>query len=184
MMKMVVIMVSISLAMSGSQPLAVAGDSPLLIGLFDSSQLSGQSNVLMKPLAKALRDRGYKTIALIPQRAKDPQQITRSRLDVLIYLGADHTIAMGQRCIEYLKEGGRFWFIGDAGPFTGSVFTAVDSSDQFIFSNGISDTSRSASCRPCGESQCRKDPRIQIFNATDPSGQHVYLAFNSLRKDH
>ena len=100
------------------------------VGIFDSGQLGGGRSPLADPLAAALAATGAQAVMLDPQQAADPEQVHRRRLDVLIYMGPDHTISVGRRCIDYLGQGGRLWYIGDGAPFTGVLYTAAEESGQ------------------------------------------------------
>ena len=111
---------------------AEAADTTPVVAVFDSNQLRGAPLPLAGSLTAALRECGCQVITLTPSGAADPKQMRRERLDVLIYLGADHTIAIGQRCIEYLKQGGRLWYVGDSSPFSGSAFIDADGTGRFV----------------------------------------------------
>ncbi len=39
--------------------------------------------------------------------------------ELVIYIGSNYTETIAQKCISYVKSGGRFWYIGDKSPFSG-----------------------------------------------------------------
>ncbi len=95
-----------------------------VVGIFDSRQLRSEALPLAETLQSTLAAAGYQVIALNPEQTANAEFLNRRKLDVLIYLGADHTIPGGQQCAEFLREGGRFWYIGDLGPFLGVAYEA------------------------------------------------------------
>jgi len=103
-----------------------------VVGIFDSNQLRAEASPLVEPLKSELAAAGYQVLELNPDQAADPDLINRRKLDVLIYLGADHTIPVGQQCAEFLEQGGRLWYIGELSPFAGVAFTAADEPGRYV----------------------------------------------------
>jgi len=98
------------------------GPEAVVVGIFDSGLLSGRPSPLAGPLSATLSAAGYQQIMLNPEQAADPERVNRRRLDALIYLGPDLTVRAGRRRVDYIQDGGRLWYIGDAAPFTGVVY--------------------------------------------------------------
>ncbi len=51
-----------------------------------------------------------------------PKLFRRNRrlYDLVVYIGQNYTERIAKECIGYIKAGGRFWYIGDKAPFSGS----------------------------------------------------------------
>ena len=126
-----VLLCAVSCAVLSRQADAQWPGAETVVGIFDGGQLGGAPSGLAESLEVTLAAAGYEVMPLHPEQAADPGQISRRRLDVLIYLGPDHTIPVGRRCVEYLEQGGRLWYVGDGAPFSGVAYTEAEAPGSY-----------------------------------------------------